>query len=549
VPAPFAKPVAGLTSITKKGALKQEIVASLWYHDSGNSTFGATLPDGSPLSAAAPVVVNVAGEEYDLYKASRSRYLHCAAAGYELLRFGRVIGADALHPDDSNLQAGHHVHFREIPCLLEDGTLVSGFVDLNADGVQVFSDADLPPWKQWWQVQDAADGDSRCSAAEIRRLLDADGDGKVTAAEATSKLGNPQVRSRLARLLVKAPTEWEKASIDKRWGWLKQDNPADYTPYLSDPMTPDNFAQLKAFLELLCFWEQVQAAGGPAANHWHFEPREFISHFRKCGWLTSHEMAQCFPRSLKYLQGTQFRVSTTRWSEASSRSANWALAFNRAARRYGVSQTKQRLGNLFAHVVPETGNLSLVKEIGGERARYAPYYGRGLIQLTFLELYQDYGSFRNFSSPSVPAAYAQLGWDPDILLARDNHQFNAENCADSACFYVAQHGQTLRHIDHGMEQADGITISKDVNGNVSEEKINGLDERLQATMFMKRYFTDDTRLRDAETLTFTWRRNSVQEPVLDAQGHPVMAGHPPRLKRAFLATQHVLPISLERQRP
>lgn len=548
VPAPFAKPVAGLESIVRKGAIKQEIIVTLSYHG-GDSTFTATLPDGAPLSTVAPVAVNVPGEEYDLYKNATARYPRCAAAGYEVLRFGRVIGPDALHADDVNLQVDRHVHFRDVPCLLADGTVVSGFVDLKAAEVQVYSDADLPPWRKWGQVQDVADGDSRCSAPEILRLLDADGDGKVVAAEASSKLNDPQVRSALARLLVKAPSEWEKASIDKRWGWLKQDNPQDYTPYLSDPMTPDSFTHLKAFVELLSFWEQVQATSGLAAGHWHFEPREFILHFRKCGWLTANEMAQSFPRSLKFLAGTQFRASVTRWSEASSRSASWVLAFNRAARRYGISQTKQRLGNLFAHVVPETGNLSLVKEIGGERARYAPYYGRGLIQLTFMDTYQSYGKFRNFSSPIVPPAYAALGWDPDTLLARDNHHFNADNCADSACFYAVEHGQMFQHLDHGMEQADGIAISKDVNGNFSNEKINGLEGRLQATLFMKRYFTDDTGLRDAETMTFTWRRNSAKEAVLDAQGHPVMEGHPPHPKMAFIAVQHVLPISLERQRP
>ena len=148
-----------------------------------------------------------------------------------------------------------------------------------------------------------------------------------------------------------------------------------------------------------------------------------------------------------------------------------------------------------------------------------------------------------------PSAYVALGWNPDDLIARDNHHFNYDNCADSACFYVVQHGQTLQHMDHGIEQVDGIAISRDINGNFSNEKINGLEGRLQATLFMTRFFLDDVTLQDTETMRFTWRRNSAKEAVLDAQGHPVMEGHPPHAKLAFIPVQHALQISLERQRP
>jgi predicted chitinase len=39
----------------------------------------------------------------------------------------------------------------------------------------------------------------------------------------------------------------------------------------------------------------------------------------------------------------------------------------------------------------ETANFRYFSEIGGERARYAPYYGRGYFQLTWRANYAEYG--------------------------------------------------------------------------------------------------------------------------------------------------------------
>jgi hydroxyethylthiazole kinase len=51
------------------------------------------------------------------------------------------------------------------------------------------------------------------------------------------------------------------------------------------------------------------------------------------------------------------------------------------------------------------------------------------------------------------------------------------------------------------------------------------------------------------SITFDWRRNSQQEPVLDEHGHVVMVGHPPRPKKKFYRTQHTIHIVMERQQP
>lgn len=59
-----------------------------------------------------------------------------------MLRFGRVIGPDALNP-------ANVLHWRRIHH--PGGT---GWVNLNAANVTKFSDADFPHWMGWSLVDD-----------------------------------------------------------------------------------------------------------------------------------------------------------------------------------------------------------------------------------------------------------------------------------------------------------------------------------------------------------------------------------------------------------
>ena len=206
--------------------------------------------------------------------------------------------------------------------------------------------------------------------------------------------------------------------------------------------------------------------------------------------------------------------------------------------------------HFLSHVIPETGNLTLVKEIDGEFRPYSPYYGRGLIQLTHLENYQSYGGFRKFPARNAPAVFQALGWDPNDLIAKDNvgnHDYI--NCVDSACFYVVRRNEMLRHIDAGVTQRHAITASKDVNGYVAIEYLNGLDVRLQSVLYLRNIFMDDIFSRNPMSISFEWRRNSQQEPVLDAHGRPVETGNPPRIKKKFYRTTHTINVTFDRQKP
>ena len=149
-------------------------------------------------------------------------------------------------------------------------------------------------------------------------------------------------------------------------GWVRNAGEA-----LPVPLSSDDFQALKAHIQALGFWEDIHDNELPKANAcWHFPPKAFVEHFRKCGWLSAVEMAQCFPRRLLHLLGVKFVPSMTSWDTASTRSDKWATAFNIGTRRYGISANRLRLLHLLSHVIPETGNLHYVKEINGELREY-----------------------------------------------------------------------------------------------------------------------------------------------------------------------------------
>ena len=167
---------------------------------------------------------------------------------------------------------------------------------------------------------------------------------------------------------------------------------------------------------------------------------------------------------------------------------------------------------------------------GCRNASYAPYYGRGLIQLTHLPNYRAYGAFRGWRGQLADGGrYPDLGWDPDLRIA--NNDFA---CADSAGFYwtcpaINAAGEHInRRADSGTLIDDIVSVSRAINGNVAVQKINGLDIRIQMVAYLKRVLSDEEWKR-SEQLTFTWRNRSRPTP--------------------FTAVQHTIDVILERQKP
>jgi hydroxyethylthiazole kinase len=443
-----------------------------------------------------------ANYEYELQSTAAARFPRSPSAGFELLRFGRVLGPDALDPPNAP-------HWRQVA--YDGGT---GWVDLNAASVKKFSDADFPSWNRWWMLIDASSSaDSRCNDPAILGLLDADGDLKVSPAEWKQALSDPSLQERLSHKICNFPSEWDEATIDKRYGWLTREL-VDDGKTKRPRLDAKRYEQFKAHVQALCFWQQGNIGIGP--THWHFHPRAFIAHFRKCGWLTASELAQLLPRNAA--------GATLKWADALNLAQTMGPQLNVAFRRYNLLNATRQI-HFLAQAYAETG-LSAMRENGrGNGHPYGPFYGRGVMQLTWPSAYSDYGTYRQI--PKVAASYTYQDtrithtsthvWSAGGSAFKWYNRYDPEVVADdpfaqcdSAGFYWLTKNlgggthSLSRAADHGLTRQAVGDVCILINGG-----FNGFAERETYAAFLKRFRGDSAASTASATVTFTFRNTYV----------------------------------------
>ena len=346
--------------------------------------------------------------EYDLYKTATKLYPDCASAGYELLRFGRVVG-----PDADRLPADKRENWQSISFTAEK----SGYVNLSDARVYKLSDADFPWFMGWTKVSESAGAlsdDGLCDSKVILDLLqEANGADAPSAHANLDRLASylhdhEEVRQKLRGLICEAPTEWDKSTNHQRFDRLTQAG----EHYEGNAEGLEKFLQ---FVEQFQFWDKT----GLPTKVWHFHPLKFVDHFRKCGWLSNRELVRATKKSIVNQKGV--REESLTWQEVinrlstgnATRPGDIAIYLNKAMKKYGIV-TALRRAHLFGQIAAETGRWRTMVEGGNDDyfKKYEPrtdqgvklgntnqgdgkrFKGRGLIQLTGRESYGKYGSFR-----------------------------------------------------------------------------------------------------------------------------------------------------------
>jgi len=339
--------------------------------------------------------------EYNLYNTAMRNFKESPSAGFELLRFGRVINTEheTLVPADAPLW------------MTVNYPGGSGVVNLAVSGIKKFSDADFPHWTGWLLVDDDNDTHSQCNSAIIRKLQEAG-----------------QYEAQSNRLICRLPFEWEKSTIDARYKWLMTGLPweqctPEKTAIWTVPgtqekkdrvlMSEEDYDKFKQHAEALCFDSGSLGSG----KIWHFNPIQFINHLRTCGWLSHEELSSMIPR--KYHEGYPSKPVnvTVPWATSFGRWEKYVKDFNKTCNKYNIISPLRRSAFL-GQIYIETGMLRTMTE-GGKGQKnskgkfvspaaeyYQPFYGRGFMQLTWSQNFDDYRKFRTKEKlPDEPSGY------------------------------------------------------------------------------------------------------------------------------------------------
>ena len=347
--------------------------------------------------------------EYNLYQTAKRLYPQNPSAGFELLRFGRIIsiGHETLTPADAPL-------WRTVS--FPGGT---GMVDLAASDIKKFSDADFPHWTGWRMVDDDTDNNSQCNSPLIAGMQESGSLSDLS-----------------SHLVCHFPLEWNAATFDQRYAWLRTGT--DHVPAMSE----EDYDRLKSHASALCFDTGEYGTG----RLWHFHPAAFITHFRKCCWLSKSELKQLVPRNVLRAAGR----NDFRWEAITYRDGTGSVAdtirvhINRTMQKYLIT-TPLRIACFLGNGIQETGWLGTMEEgyrytetdprthqvIRRYNIWYYPWYGRGLLQLTNPENYFDYFSFRGRTCPeniknALINEYSRLYAHRNIRYT-DNHLADTEN--------------------------------------------------------------------------------------------------------------------------
>ncbi|CAN7642367.1 hydroxyethylthiazole kinase [Pseudoduganella sp. LjRoot289] len=442
------------------------------HYASGIAYLSTLRVDGSAVGTA----LQEAEAEYDAYADALRISSAFPAAGrpapcavLELIKFGRVlnVGTETLTPNDVP-------HWRRVN--YPGGT---GWVNLNAAGVTKYSDADFPHWSGWKLIDDSADQDSRCDSAALKAVISPTG-VTIDPINAAVLLNDSAIAGKLSKMVCKFPSEWSAGTEEQRWGWLKQktiENPM--------AMTEVDFSELKNHIAALTM--DLELLRTPL---WHWHPVQFVSHFRKCGWLNERELVRCVPATYQTEQGargTARILASIPNPVAQQRIATRnAAVFMKVCRKYGVDQ-RQRLAHFLAQIYRESGVLRWDQELasGAEYQGRADlgnthagdgirFKGRGLIQTTGRTNYEKYSQYRGRSGTSA------FTLEPNnVLLATDPY-----SCVDTAGLYWVSRAtgrrpaniNISRMADQGVAEADLRRVTYNVNG-AEDGPWTGLFER------------------------------------------------------------------------
>lgn len=416
---------------------KGDKVTTVWH----GSNIGQRISN-QETSVRGEYGVRDRGFEYGMYRRALTLYPACPSAGYELLRFGQLLGPDRF-------PAGTPASDQENWQPVEFASGQAGYVNLSAANIEKFSDADFRAVCGWTKFEHQGSS-AQVSLPALQKLLrdaNSNHDAHTTPEELVARVRRDEVRKKLRRMICLAPSEWSATDAETKFAFLKTEKGFNNSQF-------ENFITL---INKFQFWDKLPE---PEINEnvWHFHPLEFVAYFRKCGWLSGRELKQVLPMSALrqtrplgpwLSEGISFSRKTQNELE------QWRNPLNKVLRKFGINNHPWRLSAFFGNATQETQWFQKMHE-NNTLAWYYPWDGRGFLQLTHPYNYIDYWKFRgrvinselekslNDASKTKNHNKLQDTEQPNItnsiITWRDNIETEIFDATNSAGFYWVMSG-------------------------------------------------------------------------------------------------------------
>ncbi|MEZ0601032.1 peptidase M23 [Paraburkholderia sp. IW21] len=432
--------------------------------------------------------------EYKLYERAMKLYPGCPSDGYELLRFGRILSGSPTLPAGAARTTWVRAAF---------ATGQEGYIDLNNDAIVKLSDADFPFLANWQKVDEGngpfAD-DGLCDIDRLKAML-----GTAKEHQTQQEQGELEeykkeetlvryvrstagVRDLLKGFVCRAPSEWDGTNNDARYGKLLSQE-GEF--YYGDSA---GYGKFIALLKQFQFWDVAHLPAG--TKFWFFHPLQFIRCFRKNGWLSAKELAQCLPRSSESV--------SLPWSDAYQRSRIHHQFVSRVNLKY-LGSNPIRLLHFLAQTYIETGGLRTMREDSlGDGHSYGPFYGRGYLQLTWPVNYEAYNKYRlipnnsasSFADTRITSSSMHI-WADGGIAKRWAPQYDPEIIAtdlahsaeSSGMYWLSKHFRRTTNINRAADLGASPTIVGFISWLINGGG-NGYRDRQQFSTLLGRMLLD-----------------------------------------------------------
>ncbi|MFM5398326.1 hypothetical protein ACET8C_08440 [Aeromonas veronii] len=200
-------------------------------------------------------------------------------------------------------------------------------------------------------------------------VTDRDNDGTLSGDDIKAALADEELAGKLRMLFIRHKSEWVKPGD---WPRLKQELAEQPKLYEYATQVHNNMA-----------WMEDASAIFGDTKPWFIHPAGMMGLIedKHTGCACNRDLTLDELKSLKPARGI-----------SDEKLQSYLDTFNKSFSDYSVTTCVGK-AHFLAQVFHESGNLYYTKEIGGNAKSYSPWYGRGLIQITFKDNYQAYGDY------------------------------------------------------------------------------------------------------------------------------------------------------------